>query len=206
MNIIKLTTLFATFSIFSIFGQEHLEPVNGFYDAFDFQFEYHSKIRNILFKGLAEGPIIRFVVIPSFTKEQVLDIERDEMKYYLIVHEVDKPIWGNYELDKIKVNEYRKELDSASVEIIHKLFHNALKQTRYPDRNTQGTDGANYYFSTLGDFQILSGTIWSPKNGTKLDKLVDISYDLIFFTKRENQASLKQKLLDRISTLTEEFK
>ncbi|HKJ80494.1 MAG TPA: hypothetical protein VJ954_00610, partial [Ignavibacteriaceae bacterium] len=51
----------------------NLEPVDGIFNALNFKFEYYSKVRIILFKNLSDLPEIRFLVIPSFSPESVLD-------------------------------------------------------------------------------------------------------------------------------------
>ena len=58
-------------------NDDHLKPVGGIYDIYDFEFEYYSKVRKVLFNGLTDSPEIRFQVIPSFIPESVLDIEFD---------------------------------------------------------------------------------------------------------------------------------
>ena len=81
---IFLITLFTLFtSIKTLKAQsDHLEPVTGLFNDYNFQFEYYSAVRNILFKGLSDNPEIRFIVLPSFGSEDVLDIENENDKYY----------------------------------------------------------------------------------------------------------------------------
>ena len=206
MNRLRLTLEFIIISFLPTFGQEHLEPVSGFYYTFDHQFEYYSKIRNILFKGLTDTPILRFVVVPSFTQEHVLDIEGNDGKYYLVFQKVDKPIWGNNHPEAIELKTYRKEIAKESVDLVQKLFLSALEQTRYPERGTHGNDGVNFFFSTWGDFQLLSGTVWSPREGTKLRRLSDIGYDLISMTQADGkEVTLKPHVKEKIEKLMGEF-
>ena len=99
---------------------DHLEPVDSIYDIYDFQFEYYSKIRKVLFDGLTNSPEIRFQVMPSFTPECVLDIEfdRDKEKYFIVYHICEKMIWYNEKWKEVKVKKYKTEIDKESVEII----------------------------------------------------------------------------------------
>ena len=75
--------------------KEHLEPLGTIYDIYNYQFEYYSVVRKVLFNGLTDIPIIRFQVMPSFTPENVLDIEynREKNKYFIVYHICDKMIW-----------------------------------------------------------------------------------------------------------------
>ena len=186
----------------------HLEPVGGIYDIYDFQFEYYSKVRKILFNGLTDSPEIRFLVMPSFTPENVLDIEfdRDNSKYFIVYHICKKMIWYNEKWDKIKVEKYKTEIDKESVELIKSLFYIAIAQTKFPEDETMGLDGANYYFS-INKFGLKSGTVWSPSDGTRMRKLVDIGYGLIKLAKtKEKLVKIDNDLRKKIENLIEELK
>jgi hypothetical protein len=187
---------------------DHLEPVGSIYDIYDFQFEYYSKVRKVLFNGLTDAPEIRFQVMPSFTPENVLDIEfdRGNSKYYIVYHICEKMIWYNEKWDKIKVEKYKTEIDKESVELIKSLFDIAIAQTKFPEDETIGLDGANYYFS-INKFGLKSGTVWSPSDGTKMRKLVDIGYGLIKLAKSKNElAKIDKDLRQKIENLIEELK
>jgi hypothetical protein len=164
-------------------NDEHLEPVSVIFDIFDYQFEYYSKVRQVLFNGLTDYPEIRFLVMPSFTPENVLDIEfnRDNNKYYLKYHICDKNIWYNTTFDKVNVNKFSTEIDKESVEKIKSLFSIAIAQVRFSpavdlDEDVEiiiRTDGIRYYF-TNQHYGLKTGTTHSPDKGTKMKKLVDI--------------------------------
>lgn len=108
---------------------DHLTPGSDIYSIFDFQFDYYSKVRTILFNGLSDKPEIRLLIMPSFTPENVLDIQRDKENdnYYLIYHICEIRIWSNKNKEEIKVKEYKTEIDSASVQSIKSLFLKAIK-------------------------------------------------------------------------------
>ena len=184
---IFLITLFTLFtSIKTLKAQsDHLEPVTGLFNDYNFQFEYYSAVRNILFKGLSDNPEIRFIVLPSFGSEDVLDIENENDKYYLIYHQCKESIWYSKDKGKIKVEKIKAEISLTSVELIKKLYKIAISQTSFPENNVGGLDGTNYYF-TISDFGQKTGTIWSPPAKSKMSRLVEISYDLIKQTKAES--------------------
>ncbi|MDR2039342.1 MAG: hypothetical protein LBQ60_15570 [Bacteroidales bacterium] len=197
----------------------HLMPVGGNYDVYDYSFEYSSKVRKVLFNGLTDRPEIRFQVMPSFTPENVLDIEhdRDSNRYYIIYHICEQMIWSNKNWEKVKVNRFKSEIDHESVKLIKSLFETATAQTRYPERTfgpdgseiiTVGFDGENYYFSVfISGYGIRSGTVWSPTKGTKMEKLVAIGNKLIELAKSEKEmVTIDRDLRKSIENLINELK
>jgi len=170
-------------------GGDHLEPVRGIYEIYDFQFEYDLKVRKVLFDGLSDSPEVRFQVMPSFTPENVLDIEFDRVKnkYYLIYHICEKIIWySDEDLENVKVSKFKAEIDKKSVDLIKSLFGTAISQVKFPptikegEMISVGLDGENYFF-TINEYGygIKSGTVWSPNKGSKMDKLITIGNQLI---------------------------
>jgi len=187
---------------------DHLEPVGGIYDILDYQFEYYSQVRKILFSGLTDRPEIRFQVMASFTPESVLDIQfdRDNNKYYLIYHICEKSIWYSDNRKNIKVNKFKTEIDKESVELIKSLFEIAIAQVKYRKEEIVGFDGTDYYFS-INKYGLKSGTIWSPSNKTKMGKLVDIGEKLIELAKPKKEiVKIDKKLQKEIEELIDEFK
>lgn len=187
---------------------DHLEPVGGIWDLYNFQFEYYSKVRKVLFDGLSDSPEIRFQIMPSFTPENVLDIEfdRDTEKYFIVYHICETMIWYNEKWEKVKVEKYRTEIDKESVETIKVLFDIVISQTKFPEEETIGLDGADYYFS-INKFGLKSGTVWSPSEGTKMRRLIQIGFSLIELAKSNKSiAGLDDKLKLEIESLTNELK
>jgi hypothetical protein len=186
---------------------DHLDPVAGIFDIYDFQFEYYSKVRKILFEKLTDRPEIRFLIMPSFSPENVLDIEYDRKndRYFIVYHICEKMIWDNKNWEKTKVFEYRKDINKESVDLIKTLFKISIAQTRYNYSGIMGLDGETYYFSYF-EMGLKSGTTWSPSNGTKMDRLVKIGLKLIDLVKNDHPFLLDDKFKHDISDLTNEFK
>ncbi|QHT65943.1 hypothetical protein GXP67_04290 [Rhodocytophaga rosea] len=186
---------------------DHLTPVSGIFDAYTFEFEYYSKVRNVLFQGLTDYPEIRFLVMPSFVPENVLDIEydRENEKYYIVYHTCKEKIWENKNWQHVRVERYKKEIRKNSAEVVKLLFKNAISHTRYSEYEW-GLDGANYYF-TVSDTGQKSGTVWSPDDGTKMRRLVKIGYHLIELSQQKASiVELDDTLKAEIEKLTEELK
>jgi len=198
-----------------VHGGDHLDPVLGIFDIADFQVEYYSKVRKVLFSELPDRPEIRFHVMPSFTPEHVLDIEfnRENVKYYFIYRICEQMIWNNEKWETVKVNTFRKEVDKESVKLIKSLFSTAINQVKYPPALEEGSaisimlDGTGYYF-TVNEYGYgrQSGMVRSPDNGTKMHKLVSIGEQLIEFTKSDRIiVKFDDKLQKEIEELIDEL-
>jgi len=197
-------------------SDDYLKPVGGIYDIYNFQFEYYSKVRKVLFSGLSDKPEIRFQIMPSFTPENVLDIEfdKDKVKYYIIYQICTQMIWNNEKWEKIKVSRFKTEIDEKSVKLLKSLFSKAIAQVRFPpevkegERSTIRFDGTDYYF-TVNErgYGLKSGIVWSPDKGTKMAKLVDIGCELIELAKSKKEiVKIEGKLQKDIEELIVELK
>ena len=200
-------------------NEDQLKPVDGIFGIFNFQYEYGSKVRKVLLNGLTDKPEIRFLVIPSFTPEIVLDIEskRDSNKYYIVHHICKAMIWSDTDWEKIKVVKYKSEIDKESVQLVKSLFEIATSKVKYPERiiNSDGSekfisglDGVNYYFSIyLTGHGIRSGTVWSPNEESKMGKLVAIGNKMIELAKSgKEKVSFDTEFKKSIENLIIEFK
>jgi hypothetical protein len=184
---------------------DHLKPVEGMFSEYSFQFEYYSKVRKILFAGLSDQPEIRFVVIPSFETEEVLDIEKLNDKYYLVYQKCRKSIWYSKDIKEVKVDKVQKEIDWENVDLIKKLYKAAIFQTRFEETKFMGVDGNNYYFS-INDVGMKSGVIWSPNENTKMAKLVNVSLELIRQMGTEtDKIDFDKKFIEKVTSLVKEF-
>ena len=186
---------------------DHLIPGSDIYSIFDYQFDYYSNVRTVLFKGLSDKPEVRFLVMPSFTSENVLDIQKDnkEDKYYLVYRICERMIWSNKNKEEIKVKEYKAEFDSASVQLIKSLFLKAIKQTKYPEIEIDGRDGITYHFFAW-DYGLKTGTVWSPQT-PKMRQLVEIGNELINLAKKSDGSiiSFNKNFIKDIEKLDKEL-
>lgn len=181
---------------------DHLTPDTGIMGIYDFQFEYYSKVRTVLFEDLPDSPVIRFLRMPSFTPENVLDIQKNNKggNHYLIYRVCENMVWENKNWKRIKVKEYRVEIDNKSVGLIQSLFLKAIMQTKYCEENMLGLDGVDYYFYAW-DFGLKSGTIWSPST-PNMNKLIEIAERLTELAKSNRSVvRFDKELIEEIETL-----
>ena len=203
--------LIITFSGNQIIAQsdsDHLEPANSVFTILDYQFEYYSQVRNILFKDLDDNPEFRFLVMPSFSPENVLNIglNHETKKYYISYHIGDKSIWYSENKEKIKVIKRKKEISKESVELIKELYKIAISKTKYVEKDYIGFDGVTYYFS-INDHGQKTGITWSPTEGTIMAELVLIGNEFIKMTEETDSiVSINQDLKIRIENLIKKIK
>ena len=186
---------------------DHLEPLEGIFNIYNFQFEYYSQIRKVLFAGLSDTPEIRFQILPSFSPESVLDIvhDRDTDKYYLVYHIGETMIWSNKKWEDVRVIKFKKEIEKSSVESIRSLFQAAISQTKYPEKESMGLDGADYLFA-VKEYGQRVGAVWSPSEGTKMSRLVAVGYKLIeLATNNDKSIKFDEKFAEEIEKLKSEI-
>jgi len=210
-----LLILAITVSNFNLFGQEdHLLPGNNIFGVYDFQFDYYSEVRKVLYDNLSDDTEIRFLVLPSIGSERILMIEHDKKteKYYLVYRIAHESIWRIYydtkkgkKIPKISVDTWRVEIDKENVELIKSLFIAAVKETKYPNEEILGVDGANFYFQVnTGWFGQKEGNIWSPKEGSLMNDLVNIGFTLMEIPlKTSSIVFIDSDLSNRIRSLKE---
>ena len=86
------------------------------------------------------------------------------------------------------------------------LFDTAISQTSYYEKEYFSTDGTDY-FLTINKSGLRSGKVWSPPEGSKMKKLVDVGYKLIGLAKSEDVVvTLDNEFRKEIEQLTIDLK
>lgn len=187
-------------------GQEnHLEPLEDIFSVYNYKFEYYSIVREKLYKNLSDSPEIRFLTMPSFSGENVLQIDFDKktQKYYIQYNAAKKNIWYSEEKRKVEIMTFKKEIDKKSVELVTNLFKKVILGVRYREKEGFARDGTNYYFM-VWDFGIKGGKIWSPDKDSNMGELVEIGNQLIEFCKTE-ELDLNNDIIHRITQLNQKL-
>jgi hypothetical protein len=187
--VLVAATLFSHLPVQTKAQDDHLKPADGIFSQYDSEFNYYSSVRKILLKGFSDHPEVRIVIIPSFTPESALDIEQDQQtkKYILRYHLASPSIWYSKGKKKIKVDTSGKEIEYPSFLLIKKLFLSAVNNAHYPTDTLRGIvmDGTNYYYS-VNDLEQRTGMTYSPKAGSKMNKLTEITNYLIVLVKSKS--------------------
>jgi|TARA_R110002049_G_C8931795_1_gene544226 hypothetical protein len=192
---------------------DNLEPVESIFDDYDFLFEYYSIVRKTLMNEMSDYPEVRFLIIPSFTVEEVIAIEKEEKedeteKYFIVHHKMEKSIWYTEKnKEKIKVKKKKVEISVTDALLFKELFKKAINNRKYPEKEKMGLDGTNYYFS-VADRVLKTGTIWSPRKGSKMYELKEIGYSIIKLANKTEKGKIakpKTELIERVKKLTKEL-
>lgn len=204
----RLIFIFTTLLLFSVvsYGQDdHLEPAKDLTKYQGQLKEYYDGIFNLLLDGLSEKPLARYLVLPSFSAEYILSVEKDSSENFkIVVHCCSENFWYSKDKFNVNVKKYNKLIDKNFALSIKKLFDKVTGQIKQPGDLRIGADGTTYYFSTTSDTeQLVTGEKWSPIKGSKMDKLVQVCEDLILFT--IDRIDNKNVLIDKINTFQTEL-
>lgn len=203
-------TFFLFFIIQGIDAQNHLEPSKGLLGMYDSEYEYESQVRDILLKGLPRTPDVQVIIFPPFgNSEEVFQLnhDRDKETFTLISQIVSKSITGNKDegLSEMKLYKKEKLLSKESFELIKELYKTAIYTVRYPDENFLTLDGVTYHIS-IKDYGVKTGQTWSPVEGSKMGRLVAITFKLIdLIDSSRTTAKISSELSSEIKELTEEL-
>jgi len=159
--------------------QDHLEPERGDLVTYKFLLDYHSRIRSILLDTLSERPIIRMVVLPSFSSEYVISIDMIDNDYLITKIELDSNIWYSKHPEQIKKSITTKIIKPELADSLSSLYVLALSKTRYPDKPILISDGTRYHFAARGPYGIQTATKHSPRTGTRIAELVHLTEKLM---------------------------
>lgn len=158
---------------------KYLEPVGGHFSSYAYQNEYYSKVREVLYVGLADDALAQVVVRPSFQPEYALSIERQDQRYYLLYNVAQRSIWGALQTKQgppVTVESRRVEIGEPLAMAVVALWNTAIGQTRYPPPTvTIRSDGTTYTFVTFqAGVGLRAGQTWSPAASTPMARLVDV--------------------------------
>jgi hypothetical protein len=171
---------------FCSYGQpDRLLPVRDYFNHYEHERDYYPHVFNHLINGLSLTPIARVVVLPSFSAEHVISIEKSDNKkdFSLIYKKCKESIWYSEKRDKIKTEIHEIPIDSSFAILVGKVFIKATTEIKYPTEPQWGLDGITYIMSTfVPKYGIQTGETWSPRTGTRMRQLVDISDILISMT------------------------
>ncbi|MBT30754.1 MAG: hypothetical protein CMO01_13930 [Thalassobius sp.] len=180
---------------------DFLQPVNGIFDLYNFELEYHLKIKRHLIQTVSGITELRFISLPA---ESVLIITRNEEFDLIHFRKPKNNIWysqfnGNTDIEVIK---YDKKIDKNSVAIIKRGYEAALRNMQVHDKESYRPDAGRIYFSVAAGV-VRTGTTEYPREGTRMKELLLISYELIKMVKNPNIEVLRfdEKLIKRIEDL-----
>jgi len=191
--------------------EDHLLPMEGIFGIFNFQVEYYSEVRKILFEGLEEMPSFRIIVLPSFSEEYLITTKEKDGKFSLLLRKPNKNIWysmqeGKTKLKSIEIEDFEIQIDSLSKDIFFNAFDCALTETKYADHHLLGLDGTTYIFQTVKYGRgKRTGHTWSPPSKSKMGKLVEVVESLTKSLQKE-KVNQFEEAKNKAQVLIQEFK
>ncbi len=161
--------------------------------------EYYEQVNKILLNNLSR-PKFQILVLPSFSRGYVIYLEDWDS---LVKKTAEEVISKESNPNKITTSEKKVALPGGFGLKLKKLILKVLSETKYPDLNETviRQDGVSYYLITeKSGFGLLSGKIWSPKEGTKMKDLENIIRLLEEMTDAQDQ-ELVPEVLEQVDRL-----
>lgn len=170
----------------NLFGQnDHLEPAGYLRSSYEGDLkEYYDAIFPLLFKGLSNKPMARYTVLPSFSSEYTLSVEKDSLEVYrMILHSCSENYWYSEKRTEVGIIEKVIVIKADFAARIEELFRTAPSQIREVDAMTIGMDVVNYYFTAANpNGYLITGEKWSPQEGSTMANLVSVCQSLVDLT------------------------
>lgn len=203
MKKIVLSLLLLLFSFRLAAQIDYLEPVRPFSTYTGELGEYYRNVFSLLNKGFKQPPYARLSVIPSFSPEYAMSVEKKDGRYYLVSNTLSRTYWQS-EKDTVKVETKSLEISSSLYHSLGAIFRLVTTQIQDLDGSTAGLDGVVYYFaSTDAKGKEVMGRKWSPAKGTLMGRLVLVCQSAYLLCKGENIS--EQTLAEEAATLLKEL-
>ena len=165
---------------------DYLEPVRSF-DTYTGELgEYYRNVFSLLHTGFQQPPYACFTVIPSFSPEYAMSLERIGGRYGLVSNTLSRTYW---QADKgsVQVNKKSVFITQSLYKTLGDIFQLVTKQVLDLDGSTAGLDGVVYYFASAdAKGHVMEGRKWSPEEGSLMEKLVQVCQSAYLLTQGKN--------------------
>lgn len=195
-----LTILLLSLVAVPLHAQDHLIPATGYFSSYSYASEYYPRVQATLLKGLSNNPVLRIVVLPSFSQEYVLSLEQQARTYTLRCVKSRTSIWEALQQKKPLplTDSHAATLSPEAARAVAEAFNAALDQTHYPSPKTRRVvmDGVNYHFvSFRGGLGLREGTAHSPTRGSNPALLVGLTEQLQQFALQSSERPKESELI-----------
>jgi len=159
----------------------HLEPAESYFSSYDFEHEYHTRVREILLRGISDSPLAQVVYLPLHAPESAMVIQWADKEEPVLMYLVcSQAIWRNSDYGTVEVLKYSRVISGEFARTIQELWIEGLGTTRYPKELNPRLEGTTYYLSS---FQVRKGLrsaqTRSPKEDSVPFKLLMIADSLL---------------------------
>lgn len=158
---------------FPLFAQvDYLDPVRSF-DKYPGELgEYYRNVFSLLHTGFQKKPDACFTVIPSFSPEYAMSVEKKNGQPCLISNTLSRTYW---QADKktVKVNNRSVVISLSLYQSLGTIFRLVTGQIQDMDGTAGGLDGTAYYISsTDAQGRVMTGRKWMPQKEMLMGRLV----------------------------------
>lgn len=186
MKKIVFSILLLAFSFRLAAQIDYLEPVKPFSTYKGELGEYYRSVFSLLNTGFQKQPYACFAVIPSFSPEYAMSVEKKNGRYYLISNTLSRTYW-QAEKGTVKVDTKSVAISASLYQSLGAIFRLVTEQVQDLDGSTAGLDGVVYYFSSTDTKgKVRMGRKWSPVKGTLMERLVLVCQSAYMLSKGEN--------------------
>ncbi len=170
-------------------AQTHLTPSTGYFSTHGDENVYYRLVRENLFVGLNDRPMVRVIVFPSFSPEYLVAVEKDHLEYYLIFRTCSESIWNSrIQQKRLTLIEKKTEISKELAQSLNEFLFVTISQAQYPpieyitfndQKPTMAfpiwLDGIKYRFiASMQGSDITSGETHSPIEGSIMAHLVNV--------------------------------
>lgn len=200
--------IFILFPFWLTAQTDYLEPVRSFSTYTGELGEYYRNVFPLLETGFQRRPYARLVVIPSFTPEYAMSVERRQGRYCLVSNTLSRTYWQS-DKNSVKVNSKTTFIKQELYTTLGSIFRQVTTEVQDLDGTAAGLDGIVYYFySTDARGNIIKGKKWSPDEGSLMERLVTVcqsAYQLSI-GKNISEASLTEEAAALLKDLRQRAK
>lgn len=178
---------------------DYLEPMKPFSAYAGELGEYYRNVFSLLTTGFQPQPYARFAVIPSFSPEYAMSVEKKNGRCFLVSNTLSRTYW-QAEKGTVTVDTKSVAISASLYQSLGAIFRLVTEQVQDLDGSTAGLDGVVYYFfSTDSEGKERVGRKWSPKKGTLMGRLVLVCQSAYMLSRGENIS--EQALAEEASSL-----
>ncbi|HEV2653240.1 MAG TPA: hypothetical protein VGU69_18395 [Rhizomicrobium sp.] len=197
----KTITAFAAAAVLlatPAFGGDTLEPAHGTVEG------YEPAVTGVLKAAFGPEVVVRAIVEPSFEPEYAVGIEKHGDEYRIFGLTASEQVWTALNDQKpvagINANDCRLPITADLATDILGVWKGMLLRV-HTQVDSEGVDGAIYFFSMMIDGQPHIGQTWSPLPSSPPGKLVSLANAM-----RDVCRWNRPHALDRVTAITADLK
>jgi len=188
---------------------DYLTPVEGYFSSYPHVHDHYSRVRDVLYPGLSEYPLVHIIGIPSLLSEYVLSIEQqkhNDPHYFLIYKQSKNNLFSTYpkkEGEQVVVDTKQVEIRPELALALADLFTTVVQQVRYPSIAPHDVfEDTTFIFVTFPQgLDVRAGQTESAAAGPTLAALLAITRRLQLLATRRPDQEVQQTLLKEVNFL-----